>query len=639
MTDWQAHADALADERDFAKHWQTYRDAFADRRPQDGPPTVWAPDAPEDANLAWLAAQAGVEDFEALHAWSIDDRGRYWDHVLRRLDVPLRQMPTRILAGDAEHPAWLQGALLNIAEACWNGDAPAIIAGREGSDAVETWSRDALRELADRVSHGLTRLGLGRGDAVGLYMPMNAECVAAYIGIVKAGIAVVSIPDSFAAGEVATRLRLGGAQAVVTVDAFQRGGKSVPMAPKAREAAATVGAKAIVIGDTEPGDVAWNDLIAEGGAFEPVACDPQDVTNILFSSGTTGEPKAIPWTHLTPIKAAADGHFHQDIRPGDVVAWPTNIGWMMGPWLIYAALVNKATIALWEGVPTSQAFVRFLADTKAAMVGVVPAIVRAWRESGVAAPGDLPDVRVFSSTGEASNAHDMLYLMSLARYQAPVIEYCGGTEIGGAHITGSVWQPASPATFTTPALGLDFVVLDDDARPVDVGEHGQIYLVPPSMGLSQRLLNRDHHEEYFAGCPRGPGGEALRRHGDEVHVLHGGFWAAGGRADDTMNLGGIKVSSIELEAVMNGHPGVSETAAVAVPEPGGGADRLVVFVVGAGAPDLQADLQQRIKQRLNPLFRIHDVVVVDKLPRTPSNKVMRRELRADYAEANARSVA
>jgi acetyl-CoA synthetase len=211
-----------------------------------------------------------------------------------------------------------------------------------------------------------------------------------------------------------------------------------------------------------------------------------------------------------------------------------------------------------------------------------------------------------------------------------VIEYCGGTEIGGGYITGSVLRPASPGAFSTPALGLDLVVLDESGTPVGEDETGEVFVVPPSVGLSRRLLNRDHYEVYHAGCPRGPDGEVLRRHGDVMERLGGGFYRAHGRADDTMNLGGIKVSSRELEVVAEGHEAVREAAAVSVAPPEGGAERLVLFVVPAAEIDveeLRGELQSRVAEELNPLFRISRVVAVEALPRTASNKVMRRALR------------
>ncbi|MGB5815126.1 MAG: AMP-binding protein [Thermoanaerobaculia bacterium] len=375
----------------------------------------------------------------------------------------------------------------------------------------------------------------------------------------------------------------------------------------------------------------WEDLFTAEPLAAPEVGDSSQVTNVLFSSGTTGVPKAIPWTHLTPIKGAMDGHFHQDIGPHDVVAWPTDIGWMMGPWLIYASLLNGAAMALWEGAPTGRDFGRFVKQAGVTIMGVVPSLVRAWRTSGALDDCDWRGIRVFSTTGDPSNQEDYLWLMSRAAYRAPVIEYCGGTEIGGGYIAGTVVQPASPATFTTACLGLDFEILDPQGQPVTEGEAGELFIVPPSIGLSQTLLNADHHDVYYAGCPPGQGGRVLRRHGDEIARLARGFFSAEGRADDTMNLGGIKISSLEIERVLVGDEAIYETAAVALPEPSGGPDRLIVFAVLAGETDLdllRAELNRRLATELNPLFRIHELHQVEMLPRTASNKLMRRELRA-----------
>ena len=158
---------------------------------------------------------------------------------------------------------------------------------------------------------------------------------------------------------------------------------------------------------------------------------------MLFSSGTTGEPKAIPWTHLTPIKAAMDAHFHHDVHPEDILAWPTNLGWMMGPWLIYSSLLNGAALALYDDRPTDAAFGRFVQDAGVTMLGVVPSMVAAWRSSGCLEGLDWSAVSRFSSTGEASNPDDMAWLMHVSG-DKPVLEYCGGTEIGGAYLCGSM---------------------------------------------------------------------------------------------------------------------------------------------------------------------------------------------------------
>ncbi len=636
--------------RPFAEHWAAWEKTFANRRRGDGPPIAWRPTAEEIAasNLGRLMALRRCRDYAALHRWSATKRPDFWATVIDRLGIVLGRRPDDILdrSGDVENPRWLPGARLSIVDSCFRAEArlPAVISGAEGSAALRVTTRGALETLVNRVANGLRARQFAPGDGIALYMPMTVECVAAYLGVVRSGCRVVSIADSFPAAELARRCRLGDAAGVITVESYTRAGRPVDLYSKVREAEAP---RAIVIptdrdrpaGEARlrDGDLWWGEFLPADTFFRSEPDDPHAVTNILFSSGTTAEPKAIPWTHLTPIKCAMDGHFHQDIRPGDVVAWPTNIGWMMGPWLIYASLINGAAMALYEGAPAGRGFARFVRDSGVSMLGVVPSMVRAWRAAGDVGPGEWERIRVFSSTGEPSSREDALWLMGLTGYRAPIIEYLGGTEIGGGHITGSVAQPASPATFTTPALGIDFTILDADGKPVGEGEAGDLYLIPPSIGLSQRLLNDDHRRVYYEGCPRGPGGAPLRRHGDRFIRLPGGFFRALGRSDDTMNLGGIKVSALELEQVMDRHPAIYESAAVAVQPGGEGAERLVAFVAlkpgRAARPDrrtLMAGLQKQLSSRLNPLFKIHDLVVVEALPRTASNKLMRRELRARY---------
>jgi acetyl-CoA synthetase len=628
----------------FHEQWREFNTIFAGRREEDGPPPVWSPGRRdlERSNLGRIMAEGGFASYDDLHKWSTERRAEFWEMVLSRLGIAFVRAPRTILdtSGGAAYPRWLSGARLNCVDSCFRAapDKTAIVDGGEGRARTRNVSYGQLERLVNRVANGLLASGFLPGEGIAIYMPMTIECVAAYLGILRAGCHVVSIADSFSPREVARRLEIGKAVGIVTVDRFTRGGKAIELFSKVREASAS---RAIVVIDPDAPraelrktDMTWEELLADETDFSSHAGGPEELTTVLFSSGTTGDPKAIPWSHLTAIKAAMDGHFHQDIQPDDVVAWPTNIGWMMGPWLIYASMMNHATMALYQGAPNQSRFTRFVRDAGVTVLGVVPSLVRAWRSSGI--DGDLwRGVRLFSSTGEPSNVEDYLWLMSRTGYRAPVIEYCGGTEIGGGYVTGTVVQPASPATFTTPALGLDLLLVDEDGGFVEETGSGEVYLLPPSIGLSHRLLNGDHDEIYYRGCPEGPTGATLRRHGDRLSRLPGGCYRARGRADDTMNLGGIKVGSLEIETVLGAHSEVSESAAIGVQPGGQGVEHLVVFVRLASETDrerLRQELGGLVAERLNPLFKIHDLVVVDELPRTASNKLMRRELRARYAE-------
>ena len=602
---------------------------------------TWTP-TPEyiaTTNVAWLMQAAGVRSYAELHAWSAQHRAMYWELVVKRLGIRFRQPYTSVLDASkgVESPSWLADAELNIVESCFSAPAEsaAIVHQTEGGE-LKTMSVGELSALTDRVAANLARLGFKPGDALALIMPMTAEAVAIYLGIIKAGCVAVGIADSFRPKEIATRLRLSNAVAVFTQDFLLRGGKILPLYTNIVECGAP---RVIMLPADDDRNVCvklrhedcdWRAFLECKGPFNAVVREPDDALNILFSSGTTGEPKAIPWTQSTPIKCAADAHFHQNVQPGDVLVWPTNLGWMMGPWLIFAGLLNRATIGLFSGAPTGCGFGRFVQAAKTTMLGVVPSLVKQWRNTNCMAGADWSAIKVMSSTGECSNPEDMQWLMQLAGGK-PMIEYCGGTEIGGGYITGTVTRPCVPGTFNSPALGLDMVILDERGLPADCGE---LFIVPPSIGLSTKLLNQEHHEVYFADAPSGPNGETLRRHGDQMLALPGNYWRGLGRADDTMNLGGIKVSSAEIEQVVQSVPCVEQSAAIAV-SPGGGPSLLVIYAVCDGGAildgeKLKAAMQNAIKRDLNPLFKIHDLVVVDALPRTASNKVMRRVLRDRY---------
>ena len=602
-------------------------------------PSAWAP-SPEfiaTTNIAWLMHKVGVESYEALHAWSVKNREDYWVLAIERLGIRFQKPWSRIadFSHGVKSPNWLVDARLNIVESCFqaSADSTAII-HQAAAGELKTMSVRELADLTNRVAVNLQRWGYRPGAVLAMMMPMTAEAVAIYLGIIKAGCVVAGIADSFQPKEIASRLRLSNASAVFTQDVILRGGKALPLYAKVTEASAL---PAIVLAANEEvsvplrkGDCLWADFLNAAEQIEAMGREPADPVNILFSSGTTGDPKVIPWNQTTPIKCAADAHFHQNIQQGDVLVWPTNIGWMMGPWLIFASLMNRATMGLFYGAPTGQEFGRFVQKAKATMLGVVPSLVKAWRHTGCMNGLDWSAIKAFSSTGECANTADMQWLMKQGGGK-PVIEYCGGTEIGGAYLTSTLTLPCSPGVFNTPTLGLDVVILDEYGRPADSGE---LFIVPPSMGLSATLLNGNHHEVYFAGVPSGPNGKVLRRHGDQMERLPCGGWRALGRADDTMNLGGIKVSSAEIEHVLHTVPNIVETAAVAV-SPGGGPSSLVIYAVCSASQaldkaQLASAMQERIRRDLNPLFKIHELIIIDAMPRTASNKVMRRELRDRY---------
>jgi acetyl-CoA synthetase len=627
---WQYFSRYLLKPNDpFSLHQLIYSATFS--RSDSVVAPAWFPSAEEitKSHLGQVMESLNISAYPDFHAWSVTNREAFWELMLKRLKIQFSQPYTNVLdlSQGLESPQWLVNARFNIVESCFLAPKSAVAIVFPGeTGTLSTWTYEELQNLTNQVANGLKEMGMQPGDAIAIIMPMTPVSVAIYLGIIAAGCVVVAIADSFAPPEIATRLQIGAAKAIFTQDNPKRGGKILPLYSKVVAANAP---QAIVVSESKsalkrPGDRIWTEFLSNNANFTPVPAQASARITILFSSGTTGEPKAIPWNQTTPIKCATDAHLHQDIHPQDVIAWSTNLGWMMGPWSIYASFINQATLALYDDSPTNRGFGEFIEAAGVTMLGLVPSMVSIWKSTNCMQGVDWTKIRAFSSTGECSNPQDMLYLMSLAGYK-PVIEYCGGTEIGGGYITGTVIQPCIPATFTTPALGLDVVILDLEGNPSDRGE---AFISPPSIGLSTELLNQDHHQVYFADAP-----PFLRRHGDQFQRLKNGCWQSLGRIDDTMNLGGIKVSAAEIERVLNRVTGVCETAAIAISPTRGGPSQLIIYaVVSMGdrsLPDLKSLLQTAIKNHLNPLFKIHEVIVVESLPRTASQKIMRRVLREE----------
>ena len=600
-------------------------------------PNTWKPSQKviENSNIHRTMTDLGIEKYEDFWRWSVDEKTLFWAKTLSNLKIPFLKKFNSILdvSKGTEKASWLEGAKMNIVDACFQRDEQSIaLIVQDNSGEIRKITHKSLLELVGQIANGLRETGIERGDFIAIDMPMTLESVAIYLAGIKAGNPVVTIADSFTPKEISIRLKITRPKLIFTQDYLFRAGKKIPLYEKILEVNPP---KTIVFQadhellELRKDDLYFSGFLSEKTDFNTVPQNPNDPITILFSSGTTGEPKAIPWTQTTPIKCACDGFYHHDIHVEDVVCWPTNLGWMMGPWLIFATLINRATVALYYGAPMEEGFGKFVENAKVTMLGVVPSIVRHWKNSQCMEQFDWSSIKCFSSTGEVSNPEEMKYLMSLGKHK-PVIEYCGGTEIGGGYVTSTLVQENIPGTFSTQALGGEFVLLNEEQEQT---EQGEVFILPPILGLSNSLLNKDHFEVYYKDTPVYQN-KLLRRHGDELQKLPNGYYKAQGRVDDAMNLGGIKVSSIQIEELVNMFNFIKESAAIAVSPKGGGPGDLVIYFVPQKdfliPENLLTQIQSLIKNEINPLFKVKEIISIDLLPRTASGKVMRRELRALY---------
>jgi acetyl-CoA synthetase len=615
------------------------------------PPAVWRPDAEllAESNVARFMAAEGVRDFPALVARSIDDPEWFWDAVVRFLGIEFSAPYDQVLdaADGIPWAKWFRGGELNLATTCvdrWDDrdDAAVIWEGEEGD--VRTLTGAELRALTDRIAGGLRARGVGKGDAVGLFLPMVPETVAALFAVAKLGAIFLPIFSGYGAEAVAVRLEDAGAVALITADGFTRRGKTVAMKEIADDAVARVPSVRTVVvvprlGRTDtpmtaPRDVTLDALVRDQpDHFAAEAVDSEHPLFVAYTSGTTGRPKGAVHVHGGfLVKIAEEVAFQTDLRRGERLFWLTDIGWIMGPWEIVGTLANGGTLVLYDGapdVPGPDRLWDLVERHHVNVLGVSPTLIRALMAHGDAPvrAHDRSSLRILASTGEPWNEDPWRwYFDVVGEARCPVINISGGTEVGACFLSPHVVAPISACSLGGPSLGMAVDVFDESGRPVR-GEVGELVCTKPWPGMT-RGLYRDPERYLDTYWSRWPD---VWWHGDFASVSDDGQWFLHGRSDDTIKLAGKRLGPAEVETVVVAHPAVLEAAAVGVPDEVKG-EALWVFVVLAPdtSPDdgLRAEVSRCVTDALGPSFKPAEIRFTRALPKTRSAKVLRRAIRA-----------
>ena len=615
---------------------------------------VWRPtrEYVEQSRLFAFMRRHGITDYQMLHRRSVEDPTWFWDAVSRDLGLEWFQPYSRVR--DTSHGIqwttwWIDGKF-NYVHNCLDRHVArlenkvACISEREDGTVRRLTYREMLAET-NRLANALRRLGITKGDRVGIFMPMTAECAVATLAVNRIGAIYVPIFSGFAPNAVATRLQDAAAVALITADGFSRRGKPVPMKEFADEAARLSPSVRHVIvhrsaGAASPGtegsDHDWTALMAaESPDCPPEITSAEDPHMIIYTSGTTGRPKGTVHVHGGfPIKGTTDMAYGFDIGERDVMFWLTDLGWMMGPWEIIGVLTLGATMVLYDGAvdhPQGDRLWALLARHRVTVVGISPTAIRAMMRYGDAAvhAHDLSTLRVLGSTGEPWNPEPWhWYFTHVGGGRCPVMNYSGGTEISGGILGCTVLHPQKPCAFTGPVLGMDADVYDETGRPVR-GAVGELVLRKPWPGMTRGFW-RDpdrYVQTYWSRWPD------TWVHGDWVSIDGDGFWYIQGRSDDTIKIAGKRVGPAEIESVLVSHPGVSEAAAIGVPDVLKG-EALVCFAVLRPGVDpseeLRAALVNLIVEQQGKALKPQRVLFARDLPKTRNAKIMRRIIRARY---------
>ncbi len=619
-------------------------------------PTIWKPDSEtcQATRLQRWIEELGLGGYDDFLSRSTDDIAWFWGALERKMGVEWRKPYASVIADPDEivHPDWFPEGRLNIIDTLlerWarspeHATKEALIAEAEDGRQVRYTYAELAQEVG-RCAEMLRGLGVVRGDVVSLYLPMIPQAIVCMLAVIRLGAIYAPAFSGYNADALAVRLEDSGSRLLVTADGYHRRGRLIDMKAKADEAVAAGSAVETVIvvnnAGSDPARLAdhahdWDALMAatpEREEREP-ACDmaSDDPLLLIYTSGTSGKPKGAVHTHAgLPLKAALDLGICMDLGEGDTLFWITDMGWLTAPVAVFGTLMNGATLAIYDGAPNYPQDDRLwtLVDGfDATHVGISPTFTRSLMKSGIAPTRLGERVRLFLSTGEPWDDESWHWLFeTVGERRIPIINYAGGTEIGGGILVNVLLRPIGASCFNSPVPGMAAGVVNPEGeRTLD--ELGELVIDKPWVGMTKSFWNNDakYEGEYFSRWP----GRWV--HGDMAIEYPDGQLEIRGRSDDTMNVAGKRVGPAEIESIVVASPAVAEAAVVGVADPMKGEVPLcfVVLKPEAEREGIEATLKALVGEKLGKAFAPRDVFVVDELPKTKNGKLLRRVVKNAY---------
>ena len=583
-----------------------------------------------DPEAFWADAASGINWIEP------------WTEILDRSNPP--------------HFRWFTGGVLNTCYNCvdrhveaGHGDQAAIIYDSALTDAGRTLSYSDLLDQVSRFAGALAAQGVGKGDRVILYMPMVPEAVVAALACARIGAVHSIVFGGFAANELAVRIDDCTPKVIVTASCGIEPTRTIAYKPLLDEAIALAGhtpdaciilQRPQVMADLVAGrDLTWDDAMA---AAQPAGCVPVAATDplyILYTSGTTGAPKGVVRDnggHAVALKWSMPNIY--DIAPGEVYWAASDVGWVVGhSYIIYAPLLHGSTSVLYEGKPVGTpdpgAFWRVIAEHAVSVMFTAPTAIRAIRqqdpEGKLLADYDLSGLRALFLAGERCDPDTLEWLQQ--KLGIPIIDHWWQTETGWAiasNCLGIEQLPVIPGSPTRPCPGWDVRVLDPDGAEMPAGGIGAICVktpLPPS--AFPTLWNADdrYRETYFSKYPGyyETGDSGMKDANGYIHVM--------ARTDDVINVAGHRLSTGAIEEVLAAHPNVAECAVIGAADALKGQLPVGFLVLNAGAnqdpPRIVAETVQMVRDRIGAVAAFKSAIVVARLPKTRSGKILRATMK------------
>lgn len=587
----------------------------------------------EKTNAYHEYLRLGFKNWGEYYKWSITNSHNYWESVEAHYNLKWQTHYDEVFTRNEEmsKTRFFTNGKINLVDFALSklpnsGDDYVFYeneAGISKSYSYKKWKKEIYL-----VAENLQVKGLSKGDRVLFYVPMTIEMSILYFAVTMLGAIVCPVFSGFKKDSVKNRLDRVQASWLITSDATYRKNKKISLIDEIMPILDEEIKHCIVISDMnftsthEKISTYQELLINQHCRLEIPLLDANDITLILFTSGTTGKPKAVMHSQLGfPLKSAWDAYIGFDVKKDDCLFWYTDLGWMMGPFLLWSSLLNGAKLLLYEGaIETKKPNALFMLIKKYNIThaGISPGLIR------VLAPflrdkcELIPSLKAIGSTGEPWNdVHWNVLTSYLGEKGFPIFNYSGGTEISGGIFGNLSSLPQIPSGFNTALPGMNI----DITNSIDSNK-GELTIVSPWLGMTLGFYGEKNtfQKTYFKE-------ENKWFHGDYVEKIDE-FYFIRGRSDDTINVGGKRIGPQEIETVISAHKDVKECAVISVHNTEKG-EKAIAFVV-ANNHVVESELFSLIETQVGKMFRPANIYFVQDLPKTRNGKVMRQLVKKAY---------
>jgi acetoacetyl-CoA synthetase len=587
--------------------------------------------------LTWLERARGLrfDGYDDLHRWSVTDLDGFWSAIWEYFEVRAHAPYERVLGRrDMPGAEWFPGAKLNYAEHALgraeDATAVAVVAYSQTRDPIElTWGQ--LREQVARARAGLRRLGIGRGDRVVAYLPNIPETLVAFLATASLGAIWASCAPEFGSRSVIDRFGQIEPKLLLAVAGYGFGAKDIDRRDQVAEIRAGLPTVETVVHvpygpNTLPDTLGWSELLAEPAGIDVESVDFAHPLCVLFSSGTTGKPKAIVHSHGGILLEHLKNHaLSWDLQPGDRILWFSTTAWMMWNALVSALLV-RASIVMIDGNPLHPDLRwqwRLAEETGATLMGASPGFLMASRSEGVAPATefDLSRLRQIAAAGSPLPSEGYQWVYDQFGPDVLLNVGSGGTDVCSGIVQGSPLQPVWSGEISGPSLGVAATAFDEAGHEV-VDELGELVITAPMpsmpVGFWGDADGSRYRATYFETYP------GVWRHGDWIRFSPHGSCVIAGRSDATLNRGGVRLGTAEFYRVVEELPEVADSLVVHLEDPAGGNGELLLYVQlrpGAALDDrLRRTISTALRTELSPRHIPDGIAEVPVVPRNRTGK-------------------